>query len=326
MSRRFLGLAGSVALTVATAGTALAQDTKPTTTVTTQTTKTIQHPDGSYTVIQYPADREVVVDLTPGATLTGAKGAARVMRSGDATTINLDLSGLPSDTTALNVYAVDPTNKVTLLGPVTVASGIAKQTFTTPLDKFMIVLSPEANLTNMATTTPVFFRSAVPQGLAVVPIAPEEERGRFAAEGEKVAAIAAPAYRTPLLGIASLPSNKETELKLQFGDAVSFVRGNIFITPNTDNSGKTRVKLKLHELAKVPNDAMLTLWAVNPEGQFMRLGMVTAAQGDPNVATIDTNDKDMNLAWRDFGLFITTENAATGVSPVGPLVGTITIR
>ena len=66
---------------------------KTTTTVTTQTTKTIQNADGTYTIIQYPADKEVTVSLTPGATMTSAKGLARVMRHGDATTIGLLRAG-----------------------------------------------------------------------------------------------------------------------------------------------------------------------------------------------------------------------------------------
>src|SRR5215210_2531234 len=170
MSRRLLSILGSVALACASAAIASAQETKTTTTTTTQKTQTIQHADGSYTVIEYPADKEVTVELTPGHTVHGAKGLARVMRRADGTVINLDLSGLPSDVSSANLFAVDPMGKFTLLGPVTVSNGVATQTFTTPMDKFMLVLSPESELTALADNTPVFFRSVVPQGLSVIPV------------------------------------------------------------------------------------------------------------------------------------------------------------
>ena len=326
MSKRFLGLAGSLALTLATAGTALAQDTKPpttvqdtkpTTTVTTQTTKTVQHPDGSYSVIQYPADKEVIVDLTPGATLTGAKGAARVMRSGDATTINLDLTGLPSDTAALNVYAVDSTNKVTLLGPVTVASGGAKQTFTTPLDRFMIVLSPEANLTTVAESTPVLFRSAVPQGFAVVPHSSSGERDG-AAVGERVAATtttgATSAYNVPLLGIPGFRRGTDTELKINFAGEMTGTRANVSLEPRKD--GPTTIKMRFHELKNAPGGKRYVLWAVGPDNQYTRLGQVINT-GQRNEAQIQTE-----TALTDFGLFITAEDA-DAPTPAGAIVGTI---
>src|SRR5919112_5771528 len=98
MSKRLLSIAGSVALAFASAAVASAQDTKTTTTTTTQVTKTTQNPDGTYTIVQYPVDKEVTVELTPAQTLTGARGLAKVMRHGDMTTITLDVSSLPADT------------------------------------------------------------------------------------------------------------------------------------------------------------------------------------------------------------------------------------
>src|SRR3712207_1320073 len=93
--------------------------TQPTTqTTTTQTTQAVQNPDGSWTVIEYPAQKEVVVDFAPGANFSTAKGHAKVMRMADHTMVTLDLSGLPTTATSLNVYAIDPVGKVTLLGPV----------------------------------------------------------------------------------------------------------------------------------------------------------------------------------------------------------------
>ncbi len=62
MTRKFLlSIGGGIILCAALTGVSYAQDTTTTTTVT----KTVQNPDGTYTVIQYPVDKEVVVDLTP---------------------------------------------------------------------------------------------------------------------------------------------------------------------------------------------------------------------------------------------------------------------
>lgn len=58
-----------------------------------------------------------MVNLMPGMNMSSAKGMARKMRKGDMTTVNLDLSGLPSDASNYYVYAVDSMGAVTLLGP-----------------------------------------------------------------------------------------------------------------------------------------------------------------------------------------------------------------
>src|SRR4051812_5604123 len=93
MSRRLLNLAGLCALTLALAAVALAQ-TQPTqsqqptqTTVTTQTAQAVQNPDGTWTVIQYPTGKEVVVDFTPTPTFSTGKGHAKILRTGDKTAI-----------------------------------------------------------------------------------------------------------------------------------------------------------------------------------------------------------------------------------------------
>src|SRR3989440_1371755 len=131
MSRRLLLFAGCCALVLGMAAAAYAQDT-PTTTVTTTQTRAVQNPDGSWTVIQYPVNKEVVVDFTPGTTFATAHGRAKIIRKADGTAIALDLSGLPADASALNLYAVCPFGKVTLIWPAPVANGVATQHFTTP--------------------------------------------------------------------------------------------------------------------------------------------------------------------------------------------------
>lgn len=317
MSKRLLCIAGSLALSLATASFVAAQDRPTTTTTTTQTTKTVQNPDGTYTVIQYPADKEVTVDLMPGTLIPGAKGWAKVIRKGDATNINLDLSNLTGDMNNFNVYAVDPAGKFTLLGPVTVANGAATQTFTTPLDKFMLVLSPEGNLTTMAENTPILFRSGVPQGFAVIPMGSSGERDG-AAVGERVAAGttsgATPAYAAPLLGIPNWRQGTDTQMKINFAGEMTGSRANVSIEPRKD--GATTIKMRFHELKEAPGGKRYVLWAVSADNKYHRLGQVVNT-GQRNEAQIQTE-----TGLPDFGLFITTEDV-NDAPPTGAIVGTV---
>lgn len=315
MSKRLFGIAGTIALSLASASFVAAQD-RTTTTTTTQKTQTIQNADGSYTVIQYPADKEVTVDLMAGTLIPGAKGMAKIMRKGDATNINLDLSGITGDMNNYNVYAVDPSGKFTLLGPVTVANGAATQTFTTPMDKFMLVLSPEGNLTTMAENTPVLFRSGVPQGFAVVPMGSRGERDG-AAVGERVSAAttsgATPAYSAPLLGIPSFRRGTDTEMKIKFAGEMTGTRANVSIEPRKD--GATTIRMRFHELKEAPGGKRYVLWAISADNKYHRLGQVVNT-GQRNEAEIRTE-----TGLRDFGLFITTEDV-NDAPPTGSIVGT----
>lgn len=328
MSRRMLTLASVVVLTMAMAASALAQTTstqpttsteptsQQTTTVTTQTTQAVQNADGTWTVIEYPANKEVVVDFAPSAMIPTAKGRAKVMRMSDHTMVNLDLSGLPADATGFNLYAVDPSGNTTLLGPVNVANGAATQTFTTPLNRFMLVLSPEANLTTVADTTPVVFRSGVPQGFAVVPVSSRGERDG-AAVGERVSATstggATPAYSAPLLGIPGFRRGTDTEMKINFKGALTGSRANVYIEPRKD--GATTIKIRFHEMKDAPAGHTYVVWAVSPDNKFVKLGQVVNT-GQRNEAQIQT---ETNLT--DFGIFITLENELT--TPTGEIIGTV---
>src|SRR5829696_1328683 len=91
--------------------TAFGQDTK---------TTVVQNADGSYSVIEYPVGKEVTINLTPLTTVTGSTGVARVMRAADGTKVYVDLTGVPSTTTSMYAYAVDPSGIPTLLGPISV--------------------------------------------------------------------------------------------------------------------------------------------------------------------------------------------------------------
>ena len=321
MSKRLLSAAGIAALVVASAGAALAQDTPPqqpttTTTVTTKTTQAVQNPDGTWTVVEFPADKEVIVDLTPGTTLKDATGRARIMRMKDHTMVHVDLTGL-TDVSALNLYAVDPAGRLTLVGPLTIKDGVVAQDLTTPLDKFMLVLSPEAELTTLADTTPVLFRSAVPKGLAVVPlISTDHEKG--APVGEKVSAVTTPgatsAYSVPMLNVPGMARGEDTEVKVKLTGPLTGARANIEIEPRKD--GPTAIKARFHELKEAPAGMVYTLWAVSPDNKFSKLGQIVNT-GQRNEAEIKSE-----TALADFGLLITTEKA-DAVTPAGEVVVTI---
>src|SRR6185369_9347314 len=102
----------------------------------------VVHPDGSYTVIEYPVNKELVVNLLPVAGITGSRASARVVRRDDGTKIYFDINGAPSDWSNVYAYAIDSSGIPTLLGPIGFSSGVGKAEFTTPMRDFMLVLSP----------------------------------------------------------------------------------------------------------------------------------------------------------------------------------------
>ena len=303
MSRRLLYLAGCCALVAALASISFAQ-----TTVTTTQTQAVQNPDGTWTVIQYPVNKEVIVDFAPGTTFATSHGRARIKRMGDNTAIALDLSGLPADTTGLNLYAVDPFGKVTMIGPVTISNGVAQQTFTTPLDRFMLVLIPDADMTTYAPDTAYAFRSAVPEGFAVVPLT--------SAAGEKVAATttagATTAYTAPMLGIPRFHRGSDTLIKTRLAGAMTGARVNFNITPRKD--GPTEIIARFHQLKNAPAGQVYVLWAVSPDNKYVKLGQVVNT-GGRNEAEIKS---ETTLA--DFGLLVTLQSEAE--MPAGDVVVT----
>src|ERR1700687_1691750 len=73
MSRSWISVLAAVILVLSTAALASGQDPTQTTTTTTKVTKTVQNPDGTYTIIEYPVGKEVTVTLNP-ISITGATG------------------------------------------------------------------------------------------------------------------------------------------------------------------------------------------------------------------------------------------------------------
>src|SRR5215213_1989428 len=335
MNKHVLSVLGAVILTLALAAIALAQTT------TTTVTKAVQNPDGTYTIIEYPAKKEVTLNLTP-VNVAGANGVATILRDDDGTRIKLNLTNVPADMTALTLYAVDDKGVVTALGPVAITNGTGTLAATTPLSKFMLVASPEPALTAYDANTKVFFRSAVPEGFTVIPMT--------SAEGERVSAVGAPTaatakttttttpgavvsspsgttvvipmtetkttYTAPMLNIPSYKTGDDTKIKVDFTGALTGARANVFITPRKD--GPTEIKMRFHELKEAPAGQKFIVWAVSPDNKFTKLGQIVNTAGR-NEAEIRSE-----VTLPDFGLVVTMESA-DGEMPIGPAIGTIHI-
>jgi len=334
MSKHVLSVLGAAILTLALAAVVLGQ--------TTTVTKTVQNPDGTYTIIEYPAKKEVMVNLTP-INVTGAKGVATILRDDDGTRIKLNLTDVPADLSAMTLYAVDDKGVVTALGPVAISNGTGTLMATTPLSRFMLVASPESALTAYDANTKILFRSAVPEGFTVIPFT--------SPTGETVAAVAAPTastatttttvtpgavvnspsgnttivvpmaqtkttYTAPLLNIPAYKKGDDTKIKVDFSGALQGARANVFITPH--KGGPTEVNIRFHDLKEAPAGQSFIVWAVGPDNTFTKLGQI--------VNTKDRNEAEIKseVALADFGLVITMEGTV-GAIPVGPAVGTIMI-
>jgi hypothetical protein len=148
MKRKGLSFVAAAVFGLATAASALGQET------TTTVTKTVQNPDGTYTIIEYPAKKEVMINLNP-VNITGAKGMATILRDDAGTRIKLNLTNVPADVTSLTLYAVDDTGAVTPIGPVAISNGAGTLTASTPLTKFMLIASPEGSLSAYDPNTAV---------------------------------------------------------------------------------------------------------------------------------------------------------------------------
>jgi len=276
-------------------------------------TKAVQNPDGTYTIIEYPVGRQVAVNLNP-ISIPGATGTMTVLRDDTGTTIKVRLRGLPSDLTTLNLYAVDPHGSATLIGPMPIVDGNGELSTTSRMsDRFMVVASSET----IATYTPesrIYFRSAVPEGFAIVPFSNEPL-------GERVAAVATPAqdspYAVPMLNIPAYRTGHDTKLKVNFSGMMDGARANVFIEPHKD--GRTEVNFRFHDLKEAPHGMVYTVWAVSPDNQFEKLGQVLNSRGR-NEAEIKAE-----TTFSDFGLMVTMETAGTVMRPAGTRVSWVEI-
>ncbi len=289
--KKLFAIGGSLVLSVGLAGAVAAQNT-----TTTTVKQTVQNADGTYTVIEYPVDKEVMVNLMPGMNMSSAKGMARVMRKGDMTTVNLDLSGLPSDASNYYVYAVDQMGAVTLLGPAGIAGGMGRATFTTPMNKFMLVLSPTENLTTVGGDTMVTFRSAVPKGYAVVDNMVTSPTGmeKQVATSEEVSST----YEVPLLGVPSF-SGKTTETRINFAGDLQGLKGKAYIKARKD--GTSQIKMRFDDLKMAPKDRRYVLWVVSADKKYTKIGQII------NTGARQEGEIRGETALKDFGLFVTLE-------------------
>lgn len=290
MNKKFLLCLGAAALSLAASSANFAQTT---TTTTTTVRERVSNGDGTYTIIEYPVGKEVTVNLTPTTMIPGAKGTARIVRGANGTAIALDLSDVSGDQKNFNVYAVDPMGTVTALGAVALENGAGTARLSTPLDKFMLVLSPENNLTSYNSKTAVVLRSAVPSGYAIVPIA---ETG----DEKQVAQTAVTkAYNAPLLGIPALKG--DTEIRVKFNGELQGLKGKAYINPRKD--GATQIKMRFDDMKLAPkNDRRYVLWAVSPDNKIVKLGQVINT-GERQEAEIRSE-----TLLKDFGLFVTMED------------------
>jgi hypothetical protein len=318
MSKRLTGVLGATLLLFSLAVVGLGQ--------TTTVTKTIQNSDGTYTIVEYPVGRETIVSLNPVG-LSGAIGTATILRAADGTTIRVKLSQLPTEATAVNIYAVDPSGAVSLLGPVDIADGVGTFASTTPLSRFMLVASPDASLSAYNDGTQIYFRSAVPSGLTVIPVtnATGEQVGEVAVPNAAVVvpttdAVVATDYSTTMLGIPTFKKGDDTKLKINFSGAMEGARANIFIEPRK-NGKTTEVRMRFHDLKEAPKGTVYILWAVSPDNRFTQLGQIVNVKGR-NEAEIKSE-----VAYDDFGLLLTTEDLGltkgTILRPSGHRVGVI---
>src|SRR5712691_4490906 len=82
MSKRLITVFGAAMLLLSLALVSAGQGRRVT---------TIQNPDGTYTIVEYPVGRETVVALSP-VSLTAARGRATILRDPSGTTIRLSLT------------------------------------------------------------------------------------------------------------------------------------------------------------------------------------------------------------------------------------------
>jgi hypothetical protein len=279
-------LASAAVLTLGTVS--FAQDTKT-------EKKVVVHPDGSYTVIEYPVNKEVSINLLPATTITGAKGIAKVVRSADGTKVVFDLNGAPADWSNVYAYAIDPSGTPTLLGPITFTNGTGRAEFTTPMNQFMLVLSPEQTLSAWNDTSTYYFRSDVPQGYAIVPRRITSSGGTKAvARTDEVGST----YDVPMLGVPKF-NGKTTEVRVKFGGELAGLDGKAYIKPE---GGKTEIKMRFGDMKKVPVNKRFILWATAPDGSYTKIGQVV------HTGSRDESEIRGETALADFGLLLTLED------------------
>jgi hypothetical protein len=231
--------------------------------------------------------------------IPGASGTAKIMRTGTSTAVNLNLTGLTGDATGYNVYAVDSSGKATLLGPMTVDNGTATLSTTTPLDKFMLVLSPDANMAMMSSSSScIAKRCAGRHGRSACGNSQQRRldaaRHRRPRDGNHHRGNTS-AYNVPLLNIPTFKRGKTTHLRINFAGDLAGSHANAFITPRKD--GPSQIKMRFHDLKRSNTPSTrIVLWAVGPDNNYVKMGQIVNTGG--------RNETEIKgeTALKDFGL------------------------
>lgn len=291
MNKYIKNLGKLLILTMALSLGIFAQDKDTATTV-------VQNPDGTYTVIEYPIDKETVVNLVPTTSGAVAKGTAKVLRSADGTKVLVNVTGVAADSPEIYAYAVDNMGKTTLLGPIMMHDGMAMGEFTTPADKFMIVISPNKSLTAYDPTTAVLFRSDVPAGQAIVPRGNTSWSSGTSKQVATTGQTASP-YAVPMLDVPSF-NDKTAEIRINFSGELDGLKGKAYIDPGA--AGTTQIKMRFDDMKDAPMNKRYVLWAAAPDGSYTKLGQVINSGGR------EESEIRSETALQDFGLFVTVED------------------
>jgi hypothetical protein len=339
---KWISILAAALLIISSAIVVAAQTTTVTQTPTT-VTKTVQNPDGTYTVIEYPVGKEVQLTFNPVA-LTKSKAVGTILRDDSGTRIVLNVTDVPADVSAINVYAVDDAGVVSSLGPVVLANGIGKFSATTPLSKFMLIGAPDTSLTAYDPNAKIYFRSAVPAGFTAIPrttvattvttptTVATTTTAPTAVASTTTTATKVVQHPDGTYSVIEYPVGKETLVTL---DPIN-ITGKGVATILRDENG-TRIKLNLTGL---PNDLTgLTLYAVDPAGAVTALGPITVTNGvgtfasttplnrfmlfaspEPTLTTYDPNTKVLFRSTVPAGFAVIPHT----MNPVGETVGATT--
>jgi len=250
----------------------------------------VVNPDGSYSVIEYPVGKEVRVTFTPSGKIVTKDAYARIMRTNAGTKVYFDFNGLPAEGGSYYAYAVDPAGVPTLLGPISVTNGVGRAEFSTPLNQFMLVVSPNESMTTYSPSD-VLFTSAVPSGYTVIP----RRNGTTAIVPSEGATFA---YNVPLLNIPKF-GEKEREIKLKFDGELTGLEARVLVDRE---KGATKVRMTVDNMKRIPANKRLILWTYSPDGKYSKLGQII------NTGRRDDTTIQSETALADFGLFVTVED------------------
>lgn len=271
--------------------------------------KIVTNADGSYSVIEYPVGKEVVVNLIP-TTGVSSTGTAKVVRTATGTKVFFDLAGAPADWKNVYAYTVDPMGTTSMLGPIMFTSGMGKADFETPLNQFMIVLSPEQGLSTYDATTSYVLRSEAPKGYAIVP--------RVMTDTTKAVAgtqVADAGYNVPMLGVPKF-EGRTTEVRVNFAGELSGLDGKAYLK---SEGGKTTIKMRFGGMDKVSTNTRLVLWASAADGSYTKIGQVI------NSGPREEAEIRGETALTDFGLLVTVENIDVD-RPTSKIFSTFTVK